>query len=152
MLFIFFYFETKTEPDTRLFVPYYCVVERVCSDCKMILFEKDKCGDVKDGDDTIDNFCKFMFSSAELFVWVVHNGSRWLFEKKRSNPFTIMSGSKIMVLRFGKITIIDSYFFFFNTKLADLPHCMSIKDDVMEKGFHPYFFTDLSYVGAIVDG
>ena len=34
-----FDFETKMEPDTKLLVPYFCIVERVCKYCKEILFE-----------------------------------------------------------------------------------------------------------------
>ena len=55
-----------------------------------------------------------------------------------------------MVLRYGNVTILDSYLFF-NTKLSNLPHCMSIEEHDLEKGFHPYLFTDLDYVGDIVD-
>ena len=37
----FFDFETRAGVDTRLFIPHYCVVERVCKQCEMIPFKKD---------------------------------------------------------------------------------------------------------------
>lgn len=43
----------------------------------------------------------------------------------------------------------DSYLFF-QTKLANLPKCMGLDDEV-KKGYHPYLFTDINYVGAIVN-
>ena len=99
-----------------------------------------------------------MFLTLESSIWVAHNSSifdhvfvlKWLLERKKGNPFTVMSGNKIMVLRYVIVTILDCYLFF-NTKLADLPHCMGIKDSRVKKGFHPYLFMDLDYVGGIVD-
>ena len=85
----FFDFETKMEPDMKLFVPYFCVLERVCKHCKEILFERDDDGYVKnvpccgqgqfvfEGDDTIDAFCEFIFSTLVSSVWVAHNTARF---------------------------------------------------------------------------
>ena len=47
------------------------------------------------------------------------------------------------------ITVLDSYLFFGNS-LKKLPKILNI-DVECEKGFHPYFFSNLNYVGPIVN-
>lgn len=45
------------------------------------------------------------------------------------------------------VTVLDSYVFFL-TKLATLLKCMGINN--VEKGYHPYLFTDIDYMEGIV--
>lgn len=59
-----------------------------------------------------------------------------------------MGGSKIMTSMHKTATIIDSYLFF-QTSLANFPQCKGVNQ--VEKGYHPYLFTDINYTGPIVD-
>ena len=59
----------------------------------------------------------------------------------------ISTGNKIMTLHYGSITVLDSCLCFQN-KLNNFPKCMGV--DNVEKGYHPYLFTDIDYVGDIV--
>ena len=108
-------------------------------------------------DDTLDNFLEFMFSQNNS-VWIAHNGSHFdtvfilncLQEKKGvTTPNVVMSGNKIMKLEYQLCHILDSYLFF-QMKLEKLPRCMGLGENV-EKGYHPYRFTDIDYVGEIVE-
>ena len=47
---VLYFFDFETKVDTRVFIPYYNMVEKVCKKCKMIPFKKDECGFVKDLD------------------------------------------------------------------------------------------------------
>ena len=60
-----------------------------------------------------------------------------------------MSGNKIMKLEYKSCHVLDSYLFF-QMKLEKLLKCMGLGSNI-EKGFHPYRFTDINYVGEIVD-
>lgn len=109
------------------------------------------------GENILDRFLEFMFDQPNS-VWVAHNGAkfdtvfilRWLLEKKGvTPPNVVMSGNKIMKLQYKSCHILDSYLFF-QMKLAKLPKCMGLNENV-EKRLHPYLFTDIDYVGNIVD-
>ena len=60
-----------------------------------------------------------------------------------------MNGNKIMCLEIEthKLKIIDS-FLFLSMRLSKFPDALGIKD--LTKGYHPYHFTDLNYVGPMV--
>jgi hypothetical protein len=46
-----------------------------------------------------------------------------------------------------KIKVIDSYLFI-TMRLSKIPEAMGIPD--LTKGYHPYYFTDLNYIGPMV--
>ena len=163
----FFDFETKEDELTHRLTPYYCVVEKVCLKCENQEFETNElknnvgcCGKrryVFQGDGVLDDFLEFMFSQNNS-VWIAHNGSRfdtvfildWLMNKKGvTTPNVIMSGNKIMKLEYQSCHVLDSYLFF-QMRLEKLPKCMGLGENV-EKGYHPYRFTDINYVGEIVN-
>jgi G:T-mismatch repair DNA endonuclease (very short patch repair protein) len=62
-----------------------------------------------------------------------------------------MNGNKIMCMEMDqqqrKIKVIDSYLFI-TMRLSKVPEAMGIPD--LAKGYHPYYFTDLNYVGPMV--
>ena len=105
----------------------------------------------------LDDFFEFMFDRPNS-VWIAHNGTRfdmvfilnWLLEKKGVVSLNVvMSGNKIMKLEYKSCHVLDSYLFF-QMKLEKLLKCMGLENNI-ENGFHPYRFTDINYVGEIVD-
>ena len=89
-------------------------------------------------------------------IWVARNGAhfdtfimRWMVSKFNVTPQVLMNGNKILCIKMLNITILYGYLFFGNS-LKKLPKIPNI-DVECEKGFHPYFFFDLNYVGPIVD-
>ena len=165
----FFDFETRVD-DSKLMIPFYCVVQKVCKKCENVEFKKNEnnytecCGDrefifeEKENEKSVVNqLCEFILLQ-ENSVWIAHNGGRFdtififkfLLEEEKIFPDTIMSGNKIMRLYVPKknITFFDS-FSFLHMRLASIPKAMGISD--LCKGFHPYFFYDLNYVGEMID-
>ena len=103
------------------------------------------------------SFFEFMFNQPNS-VWLAHSGARfdmvfnfnWLLEEKGVvSTNIVMSGNKIMKLGYKSCHILDSYLFF-QMKLESLMKCMGLEGGI-EKGFHPYRFTDIDYVSNIVD-
>ena len=72
-----------------------------------------------------------------------------LLVERKIVPKVIMNGSKIMCLELEErnLKVIDSYLFL-SMRLSKFPEALGIKD--VTKGFHPYLFTDLNYVGPMV--
>ena len=105
----------------------------------------------------VDALCEFIVSQ-ENSVWIAHKSSRfdtififkYLLEKKKIFPGSIMCGNKVMMLFIPdeNISFFDSYSFL-HMKLSAIPKAMGISN--LCKGFHPYFFYDLGYEGVIVD-
>ena len=159
----FFDFEIRSDGDGLCFDVYYCVVNVVCKKCKDVPFDSDGsdvqryCGcrvEIFSGDECIDQFCEYMIEMDKKCksIWMAHNGARfdtlfirrWMLSKFNIIVRVVMNGNKIL-----NITVLDSYLFFGNS-LKKLPKILNI-DVECEKGFHPYFFFDLNYVGPIVD-
>ena len=111
------------------------------------------------GDDCMDQFCEYVFemSGKCRSVWIAHNGARfdalfilhWFLIKTLIAPNVIMNGNKIISVKVGNVTILDSLLFF-NLSLKKLTKVLGLKLNC-EKGFHPSYFYDLNYVGEIVD-
>lgn len=74
---------------------------------------------------------------------------RHLLIEKSLTPESVMNGNKILALMIPEVDvkIIDSYSFL-SMKLSKFPEALGIKD--LRKGFHPYSFTDLNYVGPMI--
>ena len=102
----------------------------------------------------------FMFAeTSDNSVWIAHNGGRFdsifilreLLVKRGIVPQVIMNGNKIMCMKMEqqqrKIKLIDSYLFI-TMRLSKMPEAMGIPD--LTKGYHPYHFTDLNYIGSMV--
>ena len=165
----FFDFETRVD-ENKLMIPFYCIVQKVCKKCENIEFKKGEknevecCGirefifeETNGGEPVVDMLCEFIILQ-ENSVWIAHNGGRFdtvfifkfLLEKKKICPQSIMCGNKIMKLFIeGKnISFFDSYSFL-HMGLAKIPKAMGIPD--LCKGYHPYFFYDLNYVGELID-
>jgi hypothetical protein len=64
-------------------------------------------------------------------------------------PKVIMNVNKIMCMELERcgLKVIDSYLFL-SMALSKFPDAMGIKDTA--KGFHPYHFTDLNYIGPMI--
>ena len=111
----------------------------------------------KGNDDIVEELDDFMLAQPEDSVWVAHNGGRFdtvfllreLLVKRKIVPQVIMNGNKIMCLEIEthNLKIIDSYLFL-SMRLSKFPQALGIKD--LTKGYHPYHFTDLNYVGPMI--
>ncbi len=90
-------------------------------------------------------------------MWVAHNGGRFdsifllreLLVKKQIIPELVMNGNKVISLEILErgLKVIDS-FLFLSMRLANFPKALGIEN--LTKGYHPYFFYDLNYVGSMV--
>lgn len=180
---LFFYdFETKNDKDGYM-IPFYCVVQKVCSLCDKIPFEKtyeyflphpeNLCVDISvesvsccgyrqyvfmnNSDCVVKDLLDFMFKQTPNSVWVAHNGGRFdnvfllreLLTKRNIVPKTVMNGNKIITMEIEEFNIkfVDS-FLFLSMRLSAFPKALGIKDAA--KGYHPYRFTDLTYVGEMI--
>ncbi|CAB3977264.1 DNA polymerase [Paramuricea clavata] len=111
----------------------------------------------KNNDDIVADLVDFMMTQPKNSVWVAHNGGRFdsiflmreLLIHRKIVPTLIMNGSKVMSLELEQrnLKVIDSYLFL-AMKLAKFPEALGIENAT--KGFHPYLFTDLNYVGEMV--
>ena len=106
--------------------------------------------------DIVEDLMNFIMLQPKGSVWVAHNGGRFdniflMHElvKRQIVPRVIMNGSKIMCIDLEErnLKIIDSYLFI-SMRLSMFPKALGIKN--LAKGFHPYLFTDLNYVGAMI--
>ena len=105
----------------------------------------------------IPDFVSLLFKQKDS-VWIAHNGSRFhtiflsrnIMEGKYLVPEIIMNGNKVMkmFIPFFNATFLDS-FLFLSMALSKFPECLGFPH--MMKGYHPYYFTDLSYRGKMID-
>jgi G:T-mismatch repair DNA endonuclease (very short patch repair protein) len=108
-------------------------------------------------DDIVKDLMDFIMSEPKGSVWVAHNGGRFdniflmreLLVQRKIVPKVIMNGSRIMCMELEErnLKIIDSYLFL-SMRLSAFPKALGIKD--LTKGFHPYLFTDLNYIGPMI--
>ena len=129
-------------------------VERVsCCGYRQYVFENNN-------ENIVEMLLDFMFSeTSNNSVWIAHNGGRFdsvfllreLLVKRGIVPQVVMNGNKIMCMEIDqqqrKIKVIDSYLFI-TMRLSKMPEAMGIPN--LAKGYHPYHFTDLNYVGPMV--
>lgn len=111
----------------------------------------------KGNNDIVEELVDFMLAQPEDSMWMAHNGGRFdtvfllreLLVKRKIVPKVIMNGNKIMCLEIEKhkLKIIDSYLFL-SMRLSKFPQALGIKE--WAKGYHPYHFTDLNYVGPMI--
>jgi hypothetical protein len=121
-----------------------------CCEYRQYVFEKNNEGIVKD-------LLDFMMMQPKGSIWIAHNGGRFdniflmreLLVVRKIVPKVIMNGNKIMCMELEErnLNIIDSYLFL-SMRLSKFPEALGIKD--VAKGFHPYLFTDLNYVGPMI--
>ena len=163
-------------------IPFYCVVQKVCTLCDEKPFVKTyqhflphpsqphcdisvetvPCCEYRqyvfenNNEDIVKDLMDFMMAQPKGCVWVAHNGGRFdiflmreLLVQRKIVPKVIMSGSKIMCVELEErnLKIIDSYLFL-SMRLSQFPKALGIKD--LTKGFHPYLFIDLNYVGPMI--
>ena len=122
----------------------------VCGGHRQYVFEKNN-------ESFVEELVDFMMQQPRDSVWVAHNGGRFdniflmreLLVHRKIVPKVIMNGSKIMSMELEErnVKIIDSYLFL-AMRLSKFPEALGIKD--VSKGFHPYLFTDLNYVGPMI--
>lgn len=103
----------------------------------------------------IVRFCLFQQKDS---VWIADNGSRFdtifllghIIQNKCLLPDVIMNGNKVMTMHipFINATFLDNYLFL-SMALSKFSKCLGFPN--MTKGYHPYYFTDLSYLGEIVN-
>ncbi|CAB3987888.1 DNA polymerase [Paramuricea clavata] len=121
-----------------------------CCGYRQYVFEKNNA-------DIVEDLMNFIMEQPKGSVWIAHNGGRFdsiflmneLLVKRRIVPRVIMNGNKIMCIELEErnLKIIDS-FLFVSMRLSMFPKALGIKD--ITKGFHPYLFTDLNYVGPMI--
>lgn len=179
-IFIFYDFETtqntKIDENTFLHKVNFCVAQKVCNHCMNETFDDENicgyclggCSEIFDnGDETLNNFIDFVLDTEELpniakVTVIAHNSKSFDWEFVLNNivsnarvvkePQVILSGSKIMVLRIGRISFIDSLNFF-NMKLSSLPKAFGLKNNIV-KGTFPFHFNTIenqNYVGPLPD-
>ncbi|CAB3978337.1 DNA polymerase [Paramuricea clavata] len=134
-----------TEPFTDI-----SVEPVLCCGYRQYVFEKNN-------DDIVPDLVDFMMLQPKNSVWVAHNGGRFdsiflmreLLVHRKLVPNVVMNGSKVMSLELEErnLKVIDSYLFL-AMRLAKFPEALGIEN--VAKGFHPYLFTDLNYVGEMV--
>jgi hypothetical protein len=75
--------------------------------------------------------------------------SRELLVKYKIVPKVTMNSNKMMCMEIEEcnLKVIDHYLFL-SMRLSKVPEAMGIKN--LAKGYHPYHFTDLNYVGPMV--
>ncbi|CAB3977900.1 DNA polymerase [Paramuricea clavata] len=121
----------------------------VCCGYRQYVFEKNN-------EDIVSDLVDFMMIQPKNSVWVTHNGGRFdiflmreLLVERKLVPNVVMNGSKVMSLELEErnLKVIDSYMFL-AMRLAKFPEALGIPD--VTKGYHPYLFTDLNYVGEMV--
>ena len=117
----FYYFETRTDTN-NLMITFYCVVQNVCKKCENIDFKK--------GSNEVE-CCECCFDTIFIFKYIL--------EKKKIFPESIMCGNKVMMLFIPdeNIYFFDSYSFL-HMMLSAIPKAMDISN--LCKGFHPFFF------------
>ena len=178
----FFDFETRKDAAGYM-IPFYCVVQKVCTACDEKPFvktceefqrhETDKWCDTsvesvpccgyrqyvfeKDNANIVADLVDFMYAQEKNSVWIAHNGGRFdnifllreLLIERDIVPKVIMNGNKIMCMELEdrNLKVIDS-FLFLAMALSKFPATLGLKD--LTKGFHPYHFTDLTYVGPMI--
>ncbi|CAB3976760.1 DNA polymerase [Paramuricea clavata] len=111
----------------------------------------------KNNDDIVSDLVDFMMTQPKNSVWVAHNGGRFdsiflmreLLVHRKLVPTVVMNGSKVMSLEMQErnLKVIDSYLFL-SMRLAKFPEALGLEN--VTKGYHPYLFTDLNYVGDMV--
>ncbi|CAB3983354.1 DNA polymerase [Paramuricea clavata] len=111
----------------------------------------------KNNDDIVADLIDFMMAQPKNSVWVAHNGGRFdsiflmreLLVHRKLVPNVLMNGSKVMSLELEErnLKVIDSYLFL-SMRLAKFPEALGIEN--VTKGYHPYLFTNLNYVGEMV--
>ena len=139
------------------FVPYatipFCdtsIDSVTCCGHRQYVFERNN-------DSIVSEFVDFMLKQPKNSVWVAHNGGRFdsifllreLLVNKKIVPETIMNGNKIMCISIPEcnLKVVDSYMFL-GMKLSKFPEALGVED--LTKGYHPYRFTDLNYVGPMI--
>jgi hypothetical protein len=111
----------------------------------------------KDNANIVADLVDFMYAQEKNSVWIAHNGGRFdnifllreLLIERDIVPKVIMNGNKIMCMELEdrNLKVIDS-FLFLAMALSKFPATLGLKD--LTKGFHPYHFTDLTYVGPMI--
>lgn len=174
-LFIFYDFESyqnkqigsdsnKFEHEVML-----CVAHQACDNCSFIDNVRDpclKCGrreHVFIGENVIENFMQYLGSLSEKFrriVVIAHNGQKYdmhfilkymynhISEWPLREESLIMNGTKILRIKIGRYSFLDSINFF-NCALSALPRMFSIEDS---KGHYPHYFNtpeNLDYIGEL---
>lgn len=175
-LFICYDFESHQnkplEPDSRKFEHevMLCVAQQSCVKCQNLDDLEDDCENcgsrehVFIGDDIIEKFMKFLGCINEKFREVIiisHNGQKYdmhfilkymyshISEWPLREESLIMNGTKILRIKIGRYSFIDSINFF-NVALSKLPGMFSFENH--SKGFYPHFFNipeNLDYVGEL---
>ncbi|CAB4013527.1 DNA polymerase [Paramuricea clavata] len=111
----------------------------------------------KNNESIAEDLVDFMMQQPKNSVWVAHNRGRFdsiflmreLLIRRKIVPNVVMNGSKVMSIELEErnLKVINSYLFL-SMRLSKFPEALGIKD--VAKGFHPYLYTDLNYVGPMV--
>ena len=158
--FIFFDYEAM-QTNTGHVVNLVCA-EKICMEC---LNGSNKCSLNCGSFDwsTNNDFCEWLFGkNNEDFIAIAHNMKSYdgyfILNYIISNilpneklPEVLLSGSKILLIKFGKIIIKDSINFM-PMALSKLPKTFSLKE--LKKGYFPHFFNspeNQNYVGKYPD-
>lgn len=179
VLYIFYDFECyqtklliKDDPSKKEHEVNLCVVQQACDKCRdnsNINIACQFCGEREHifwGSNIVHDFMQYLGSLDDKFtriIVVAHNAQRYdahfilRYMYTNSNIWKlnehslIMNGSKIMRIRVGRYSFIDSLNFF-NVGLAKLPKMFSLENN--SKGYYPHGFNtpeNLEYVGALPD-
>lgn len=170
-MYVFFDFEcTQDSPADRpgytIHKPNLCVAEQMCYECIGQVDMSIPCGTcgvrqhVFEGDETLDDFMRYVVQPRTDFkkiVMVAHNMKSYdgqfilnhMLTKLNWTPEVITTGTKIQVIKYANVSIVDSLNFL-SSKLSDLPSMFDLRCD--SKGYFPHFFNrreNWNYVGAL---
>ena len=155
--YIFFDYEAMHVSEKH--VPNLVIAKKICYECIEHKFCTNNCNVFVFKEN--DSFCKWLFTQ-KYFIAIAHNMKaydgyfimEWIVNNINPNevpPEIVLSGSKLLVIEFAKLKIIDSYNFI-PMALAKLPKTFGIQE--MKKGYFPHYFNtpeNQAYVGVYPD-
>ena len=161
-----FDFETEANPSNLgIFKLYFAAVYKFCNVCMDDFHRKMEyqCCGLNDwicfeGDNMLTSFGNYLVEIASKNIksrWFAHNGSKfdnlfllhYLVCERNFIPKVIMQGMKIMKLIYKNAEVLDSMLFM-PSSLKKTVQMLDLGTHV-KKGYYPYDFTDLNYVGPI---
>lgn len=149
-----------------------CVAHQSCKKCRdnnNITDFCEQCGvreHIFNSNDVIHDFMEYLGKIDDKFkriILLAHNGQKYdnhflikyMYLNSSGWPLNenslIMNGSKLMRIKIGRYSFIDSLNFF-STALSKLPAMFSLENN--SKGFYPHFFNkpeNLNYIGNLPD-
>jgi hypothetical protein len=154
--YIFFDYEAMSVNGDH--IPNLVVAQKICKNCLQNEICEEECGEFVFYNN--DDFCKWLFRHRAIAI--AHNMKAYdgyfvlqnIVKNIRPGdkpPEILLSGSKVLVIKFAQVKIIDSINFL-PMSLSKLPKTFGIKE--LKKGYFPHFFNlkdNQGYIGKYPD-